>query len=92
MKRWNAILLRHTKVVGAESTCDMYNAGTIFGSHIIAGNYTECSFARINPGYELLVVEADKFGAVDCCNHLPGHKFVAGLVVFECYVLGLFVE
>ena len=65
MEGRDACLLGDTKVVGAESAGDVYDARTVVGGHIVAGDYAECAFAGVDPGDELLVVQPHEVFALE---------------------------
>ncbi len=65
---------------------------TVLGCDIVAGDYAECTFAGIDPGEKLLVVDADEVKTLDLSDDFVGDELVALRVAVEGEFLGFGIE
>ena len=90
--RRDIVEFRHAKVISTECAGDVYDAGTVDGGHVVAGNYAERIVAGTHPRNELAVVHTYQVGAHTFAHYFPRHEFVARLVVFERNFGGFGIE
>ena len=103
-QRRDACRTCHKGVVGTECRCDMHDARTVVGGHVVASDYAESLVGcileiavgvhlhRLHPWEQLLIVHAHQVGTLIFSHHLERHQLVARLIVFERQPLGLLVK
>ena len=77
----DAGLLGHTGVVGTEGGCDMHDAGTVLGGHVVAQDDAEAAFIAhlggLHPRNQRLVVQT-----FQCCTFALADNLVFGRLAF----------
>ena len=82
----------HTVVIRTESRSDMYDTRTIFHRHIVAGDYPESTFSRIDPRDQLLVMHAGQFRSFPFADHFERHQFIARFIIGQSQIGGFRIE
>ena len=83
----------HALIVGTEGGGDVHDARTVAGGYIVAGDNAESISVGLEPGDELMILDAHQLGTLEAAfQHLVGHNLVSFGVAFQRLVFSLGVE
>jgi len=79
-------------VVGTESRSDMYDAGSVFCTHIIPEDYPERISFGTHPGHQLFITDTFEFRTFEFSDFPIGNQFVSCLIIFQGQTFGFGIE